>query len=63
MRLSQKDRNIVHLGQGKACFLVSFVLSDKALNAAEAEHLPKSVQDALAQASRYPEGRKMACAW
>lgn len=56
LRLKQKGRNIVYLGPGKDCFMASFVLSNKALNAAKAEHLPKAVQDALAQSPRYPEG-------
>lgn len=56
LRLKQKGRNIVYLGPGKDCFMVSFVLSDKALNAAKSAHLPHAVQDALAHAPRYPEG-------
>jgi hypothetical protein len=56
LRLKQKSRNIVYLGPGKGCFMVSFVLSDKALKAAKEAHLPKAVADALAAAPRYPEG-------
>jgi Protein of unknown function (DUF3788) len=56
LRLKQKSRNIVYLGPGEGCFMVSFVLSDKALNAAKAAHLPKIVAAALAAAPRYPEG-------
>jgi hypothetical protein len=56
LRLKQKSRNIVHLGPGRGCFMVSFVLSDKALQAAKAERLPKAVADVLAVAARYPEG-------
>lgn len=56
LRLKQKSRNIVYLGPGKGCFLASFVLSDKALEAAKEAHLPKVVQDALAAAPKYPEG-------
>ena len=56
MRLKQKGRNIVYLSPGKDCFMVSFVLSDRALKAAKSEHLPKAVHDALAQAPHYPEG-------
>ena len=54
--LKQKSRNIVYLGPGNGCFMVSFVLNDKALNQAKAAHLPKDVADALAAALRYPEG-------
>jgi Protein of unknown function (DUF3788) len=56
LRLKQKSRNIVYLGPGKGCFMVSFVLSDKALQAAKEERLPKVVADVLAAAPRYPEG-------
>jgi hypothetical protein len=56
LRLKQKARNIVYLGPGKGCFMVSFVLSDKALTQAKQEHLPQRVQDVLHQAPRYPEG-------
>jgi hypothetical protein len=56
LRLKQKSRNIVYLGPGNGCFMVSFVLNDKALAAAKAAHLPQAVADALAAAPRYPEG-------
>ena len=56
LRLKLKARNIVYLGPGQNCFMVSFVLSDKALARAKHEHLPKAVQDVLNTAPRYPEG-------
>jgi hypothetical protein len=56
LRLKQKSRNIVYLGPGEGCFMVSFVLSDKALKTAKELHLPKPVADALEAAPRYPEG-------
>jgi hypothetical protein len=56
LRLKQKSRNIVYLGPGKGCFMVAFVLSDKALQAAREAHLPKAVAEAVAAAPRYPEG-------
>jgi hypothetical protein len=56
LRLKQKSRNIVYLGPGKGCFMVSFVLSDKALQQAKETHLPKAVADTLASAPHYPEG-------
>jgi Protein of unknown function (DUF3788) len=56
LRLKQKCRNIVYLGPGKGCFMVSFALSDRAVKAARAARLPKAVADALAVAPRYPEG-------
>jgi len=56
LRLKQKARNIVYLGPGNGCFMVSFVLSDKALTQAKQQHLPQRVQDVLNTAPRYPEG-------
>jgi uncharacterized protein DUF3788 len=56
LRLKRKGRNIIYLSPGKDCFMVSFVLSNKALEQAKSEHLPKAVQDALANAPHYPEG-------
>lgn len=56
MRLKKKARNIVYLSPGNGCFMVSFILSDKALEQAKHEHLPKTVQDVLNNAPRYPEG-------
>jgi hypothetical protein len=56
LRLKQKSRNIVYLGPGEGCFMVSFVLSDKALTAAKQTNLPKAVAEVIAAAPRYPEG-------
>jgi len=56
LRLKKKGRNILYLSPGKDCFMASFVLSDKAMDWAKHTHLPKTVQDALAMAPRYPEG-------
>ena len=56
LRLKQKSRNIVYLGPGEDCFMVSFVLSDKALQTAKDAHLPKAVADTLSAAPHYPEG-------
>lgn len=56
LRLKQRNRNIVYLGPGTGCFMVSFVLSDKALQVAKDAHLPETVVDALAAAPHYPEG-------
>jgi len=56
LRLKQKGRNIVYLTPCNGCFRVAFVLSDKAVKAASAAHLPKKVADALAVAPHYPEG-------
>ena len=56
LRLKQKKRNVVYLSPGKDCFMVSFVLSDKALNAAKETKLPRQVADVISRAPRYPEG-------
>lgn len=56
MRLKLKQRTIVYMGPCTGCFRVSFVLGDKALAAAKAARLPKKIQQALAEARRYPEG-------
>jgi hypothetical protein len=56
LRLKQKSRNIVYLSPCAGCFRVGFVLSDRAMEAAEKSALPKSVKAALAQAPKYPEG-------
>jgi hypothetical protein len=59
LRLKQKARNIVYLGPGQNCFMVSFALNDKALARAKREHLPQTVQHALDHAPRYPEGNSV----
>lgn len=56
LRLKQKKRKIVYLGPGEGCFMVSFVLSDQALQAAKETRLPKAVAEEIAAAPRYPEG-------
>lgn len=56
LRLKQKKRNIVYLGPGEGCFMVSFVLSDKALDAAKKLKLPEAAAKEIATAQRYPEG-------
>jgi len=56
LRLKLKKRNIVYLGPGEGCFMVSFVLNDKALKAAKETRLPKAVAEEIAAAPRYPEG-------
>ena len=54
--LQLKKRRILYLVPCQRSFRVTFLLSDKAVAAANATRLPKKVQDALAQAPRYPEG-------
>lgn len=54
--LQMKKRRILYLVPCKGCFRAAFILSDKAVAAANATKLPKRVQEALAHAPHYPEG-------
>jgi hypothetical protein len=56
LRLKENKRNIVYLSPGESCFMASFVLSDKALNAAKKLKLPEAAAKEIATAQRYPEG-------
>lgn len=56
LRVKRKKRNIVYLAPGSGCFRVSFILGDKAVAAARASKLPKTVLKALDEAPKYPEG-------
>lgn len=55
-RLKQKDRNILYLSPCQGCFRAAFVLSDRALDAAQHAALPKPIQTILKHAPKYPEG-------
>lgn len=56
LQLKLKKRTIVHLGPCVGCFRVAFALGDKAVAAARKSKLPRRVLQALAEATRYPEG-------
>jgi len=56
LRPSLKTRTILYLGPCEGCFRVAFVLGDKAVAAARATNLPRSVLTGLAEATRYAEG-------
>jgi hypothetical protein len=56
LRLKQKARNIVYLGPCAGSFQVSFVLGDKAMNAARRANFPKAVAHVIATAPHYAEG-------
>ena len=56
LRPALKDRTILYLGPCDSCFRVSFVLGDKAVAAARAGDLPKSLLKEIAKAKRYAEG-------
>jgi hypothetical protein len=51
-----KKRNVVYLSPHRDCFTASFVLGDKAVQAARQSGLPKGVIQMLDEAKRYPEG-------
>ena len=56
LKLKLKKRTILYMGPCAGCFRASFVLSDKAMAAAKEAKFPKKIQQALAEAPRYPEG-------
>lgn len=56
LRLKFKKRTIIHLGPSNACFLVVFILGDRAVEAARKSSLPKEVIKQIDQAKRYAEG-------
>ena len=56
LKLKLKKRTILYMGPCAGCFRASFILSDKAMSAAKAAKFPKKIQQALAEAPRYPEG-------
>ena len=56
LRLKKKERNIVYLGPVHGGFRVSFVLGDRAIQAAKQAKLPAAVLKNLAESKRYAEG-------
>jgi Protein of unknown function (DUF3788) len=56
LRLKVKARNIVYLSPYPGFFMVSFVLSDRAVKAATEVRFSAPVAKAIATAPRYPEG-------
>ena len=57
LRLRHRDRVILYMTPQQTQFLVSFVLGEKAVAAVQASRLPAAIQDAVAAAPRYAEGR------
>lgn len=55
-RPALRTRTVLYLGPCDGCFRASFVLGDKAVAAARASDLPKTVLNEIAQARRYAEG-------
>jgi len=56
LRPAQKKRTILYLGPCDGCFRVSFVLGDKAVEAARTSGLLKSLLREISEAKRYAEG-------
>jgi len=56
LKLKLKKRTILYLGPCADCFRVAFVLGDRAVEAARESDLSKELKEALAAATRYPEG-------
>lgn len=52
-----KRRNVLYLQPASLRFVVSFVLGDKAVEAAQESDLPAAVKKRIRDARRYPEGR------
>jgi hypothetical protein len=61
IRLKLKRRNIVYMSPADGCFLVSFVLGDRAIAATKETPFPAAVRKAISEAPKYAEGREFAC--
>ncbi len=56
LRLKQGERNIVYLAPMDGCFMASFALGEKALEAARNSGLPARLVKIINEAKRYAEG-------
>jgi len=56
LRLKMKKRNIVYLSPCLGGFIVTFVLGDRAVQAARQSTLPRAVIQRVGEGKRYPEG-------
>ena len=56
LRLKRGERNIVYLSPSRGCFMASFALGDRAMQAARSIKLPQSAIRILSEARRYAEG-------
>jgi len=56
LQVKLKKRTIVHLAVYTDCFLVAFILGDRAVKAALAAKLPARVVKAIKEVPRYAEG-------
>jgi len=56
LRPKLKSRTILYMSPCAGCFRVSFILGDRAVAAARASKLPKTLLEEIAGARRYAEG-------
>jgi hypothetical protein len=56
LRLKKKDRTIVYLSPCDGCFRASFVLGDRAMEAARHTRFPQKVAETIAGSPHYGEG-------
>lgn len=56
LRLKHGKRAIVYLSPGRGCFMASFALGDRAVEAAHAGGLPARVVKIIGDARKYAEG-------
>jgi hypothetical protein len=56
LRVKRKARTIVWLAPATDCFTVAFILGAKAMQAVAEGTWPRRVSEAIAQATKYPEG-------
>ena len=56
MRLLRGKRAIVYLSPSRDCFMASFALGDRAVEAARSAGLPAKIVEIIGQARRYAEG-------
>ncbi len=56
VRLKLKKRNILYMSPANGCFLVSFVLGDRAVAATAGAQLPAAIHKAISEAPKYAEG-------
>ena len=56
LRIKRTKRNSLYLSPARDCFLVSFILGDKAVEALRAGKLSKALLKTIDEAPLYPEG-------
>jgi hypothetical protein len=56
LRLKMKKRNIVYFAPCQGGFIVTFVLGDRAVEAARQSTLPRRIVKLIEEGKRYPEG-------